>query len=89
MVIGTVGKKYAKSRRPSKFSLIIKDFSGYSDQQRQLQLRKGVYLYEYMDKWKKLGEENLPPIAQVFSSLKQEKCSPEEDTFVQNVYPTG
>ena len=34
-------------------------------------LRKGVYLYEYMDEWEKLNETSLPEKYEFFRANKQ------------------
>ena len=81
-----LARNLLKAGGPAKFPLLLKEFSRYSNQQRQLLLRKGVYQYEYMEKWETLGEEYLPPIAQFFNSLKQESSSPEDYTHAKNVW---
>ena len=40
--------------------------------------KKGVYLYEYMDSFKKFSEDKLPKRYEIFSSLKDE-CITEKD----------
>ena len=40
--------------------------------------KKGVYLYEYMDSFKKFSEDKLPKRYEIFSSLKDE-CINEKD----------
>ena len=40
-----------------------------------LLLRKGVYLYEYMDSWEEFNETALPSIKHFYSSLNLEDIS--------------
>ena len=42
-----------------------------------LLLRKGVYLYEYMDSWEKCDETTLPPKKAFYSNLNLEDISNE------------
>ena len=41
-------------------------------------LRKGVYLYEYMDSWEKFNETVLPPKKDFYSELNLEGISDED-----------
>ena len=59
----------------------FKNFSKeFSDDFLKLVKEKGVYLYEYMDSFKKFSENKLPDRSKFFSSLK-DKCISEKDCF--------
>ena len=45
------------------------DFENYSDHQRGLLIRKGIYPYEYMDNWDRFEESALPPGSSFYSKL--------------------
>ena len=81
-----LAKNLLKAGGPNKFPLLFKEFSMNSDAQRQLLLRKGIYPYEYMDKWERLDERMLPPIEKFFNSLKQEPCSREDYAHALQVW---
>ena len=49
-------------------------------------LRKGVYLYEYMDSWEKFDENTLPPKKAFYSSLNLEDISDEDYAHAQKVW---
>ena len=44
-------------------------FENYSDHQRELLIRKGIYPYKYMDNWDRLEETTLPPASSFYSKL--------------------
>ena len=44
-------------------------FNEYSEHQRQLLIRKGIYPYEYMDSWDRFEETSLPPASSFYSKL--------------------
>ena len=50
-----------------------------------LSLRKGVYLYEYMDSWEKFNETALPPKKDFYSNLNLENISDEDYTHTHKV----
>ena len=37
-------------------------------------LRKGVYLYKYMDEWKNFNKASLPEKEEFYSNLNMEDC---------------
>ena len=44
-------------------------FENYSDRQRELLIRKGIYPYEYMDSWDKFEETSLNRTEKFYSNL--------------------
>ena len=48
-----------------------------NDTQFKLMISKGVYPYEYIDKYEKLNETQLPSQDQFYSSLNNSHCSDE------------
>ena len=65
------------------FREIIKEYPGA---QADLLLRKGVYPYDYMDKWEKFNETQLPPREAFFSRLRDEPCSEADYDHAQLVW---
>ena len=53
-----------------------------------LLLRKGVYLYEYMNSWKKFNEASLPDKESFYSELNKEHISDEDYAHAQKVWDT-
>ena len=53
-----------------------------------LLLRKGVYLYEYMDRWKRFKEESLPDKEYFYSELNKEHITDEDYAHAQIVWDT-
>ena len=49
-------------------------------------LRKGVYPYEYMDRWEKFNESKLPPKKDFYSNLNLEDISDEDYAHTQKVW---
>ena len=58
----------------------------YTGVQADLLLRKGIYPYDYMDKWEKFDEQHLPPRAAFFSRLRDEPCSEADYEHAQRVW---
>ena len=58
---------------PNTYQLCNKDLTKF-----ELLLRKGVYPYEYMDKWEKFKEKSLPDKESFYSELNKEGI-PDED----------
>ena len=50
--------------------------------------KKGVYLYEYMDSFKKFSEDKLPKRYEIFSSLKDECINEKDYLHTINVWNT-
>ena len=51
-----------------------------------LLLRKGVYLYEYIDSWEKFNEISLPPKEAFYSELNLEDIKDEDYEHAQKVW---
>ena len=51
-----------------------------------LLLRKGVYLYEYMDNWERFNETELPPKESFYGELNLEDITDEDYSQVQKVW---
>ena len=51
-----------------------------------LLLRKGVYPYEYMDRWKKFNEVSLPDKKDFYSKLNKENITDEEYAHTLKVW---
>ena len=50
-------------------------FENYSDHQRELLIRKGIYPYEYMDSWDRFEETTPPPVSSFYSKLNMSGVS--------------
>ena len=50
-------------------------FESYNDRQPELLIRKGIYPYEYMDRWDKFEETSLPSIKRFYSNLNMSGVS--------------
>ena len=50
-----------------------------------LMLRKGVYLYEYMDSWKRFDETSLPKKEDFYSNLNMENIADADYEHVKRV----
>jgi hypothetical protein len=62
-------------------------FSEFEDKDKaQMLLRKGVYMYEYMNSVDKFEETSLPPIECFYSSLTRESVSEEDYAHAQRVF---
>ena len=53
-------------------------FEDYSEEQYELLIRKGIYLYEYMSSWDKFVETQLPPKKWFYSNLNMTAISDED-----------
>lgn len=58
----------------------------YSEEQFHLLTRKGVFPYEYIDKFEKLNEISLPPKESFYSMLSQSHISNDEYEHAQKVW---
>ena len=68
---------------PNTYQLCNKDHNKFV-----LLLRKGVYLYEYMDCWKKFKEESFPDKEFFYSELNNEHITDEDYEHDQKVWST-
>ena len=67
--------KLAKSLSDKDFKYLREVFSG---EKIELVKKKGIYLYEYFNSFKKFKETDLPDIDKCFSSLKNSGMSSEK-----------
>ena len=65
------------------FKVLLAEYSGA---QADLLLRKGVYPYDYMDKWERFNEQQLPSRESFYSRLRDEPCSESDYLHAQNVW---
>ena len=68
---------------PNTYQLCNNDLSKF-----ELLLRKGVYLYEYMDGWKRFKEESLLDKESFHSELNKEDITDEDYAHAQKVWNT-
>ncbi|CAB3991165.1 uncharacterized transposon-derived [Paramuricea clavata] len=60
----------------------------HTKEQKELLKQKGVYPYEYMDSFNKLGKASLPPKIKLFSKLNDEDISDADYERAQSVWKT-
>ena len=60
----------------------------YTREQQEMLKQKGIYPYEYMNEFSKLGETSLPPKSKFFSSLTNENISDTDYKRAQDVWNT-
>ena len=65
------------------YQLCNKDLNKFA-----LLLRKGVYPYEYMDRWERFKEESLPDKEYFYSELNKEHITDEDYAHAQIVWDT-
>ena len=68
---------------PNTYQLYNKDLNKFA-----LLLRKGIYLYEYMDSRKRFKEESLPDKESFYSELNKEGITDEDYAHAQKVWDT-
>ena len=51
-----------------------------------LLLRKGIYPYEYMDRWERFNENTIPPKEAIYSKLNLESISDADYKHVKKVW---
>ena len=66
---------------PNTYQLCNKDLNKFS-----LLLRKGVYPYEYMDRWKKFNEASIPDKKDFYSELNKEGITDKDYEHAQKVW---
>ena len=75
--LSEINKKESVNELTEKFSNTYKfcngDFNKFT-----LLLRKGVYPYEYMDRWKRFKETSLPDKKDFYSELNKENITDED-----------
>ena len=66
---------------PNTYQLCNKDLNKFA-----LLLRKGVYLYEYMDNWERFNEAPLPDKESFYSELNKEGITDDDYVHAQKVW---
>ena len=61
-------------------------FEDYSELQYDLLTRKGIYPYEYVSRWDKFKETQLPPIESFYSNLNMSNVSEDDYECAQRVW---
>ena len=61
-------------------------FEEFSDKQRELLIRKGIYPYEYMDSWDRFNETSLPSKEAFYSNLYMFGVGDSEYEHARNVW---
>ena len=61
-------------------------FEEYSEEQRKLLIRKGIYPYEYMDSWDKFSQPRLPSKDAFYSNLYMSGVGDSEYEHARNVW---
>lgn len=85
----TASLDYLSSIIPPEKKQILKtecEKNGYSDEQFNLLKQKGVFPYEYINSYKTLEEDRLPPRKCFYSSLTDSNISHEQYDRAQNVW---
>ena len=62
------------------------EFEEYSDKQRELLIRKGIYPYEYMDCWDRFNETSLPSKGAFYSNLYMSGVGDKEYEHARNIW---
>jgi len=91
MFMGSSLEKLANNLRDAgtdRFKQLFAAFPRNTPEDIELLLRKGVYPYDYMDKWAKFEEAQLPPREAFFSRLRNEECSEADYAHAQLVWTT-
>ena len=61
-------------------------FEEYSDKQKELLIRKGIYPYEYMSSWDKFDEDRLLSMDKFYSKLNMSGVSDKEYEHARKVW---
>ena len=61
-------------------------FEKFSDNQRELLIKKGIYPYEYMDNWNKFNDHELPNKDMFYSKLNMSDVSDKDYDHAQKVW---
>ena len=64
----------------------FRGFKGFTRKQQSLLVRKGVYLYEYMDSWSKFEEDRLPSIDDLYNKLNMSRISDDDYKQAKRVW---
>ena len=61
-------------------------FEKYSNSQRELLIKKGIYPYEYMDNWNRFNESKLPDKSKFYSKLNMNEVSDKDYEHARKVW---
>ena len=61
-------------------------FEKYSNSQRELLIKKGIYPYEYMDNWNRFNESKLPDKAKFYSKINMNEVSDKDYEYERSVW---
>ena len=61
-------------------------FEKFSDKQRELLIKKGIYPYEYIDNWNRFNENKLPDKDKFYSKLNMSDVSDKDYDHPLNVW---
>lgn len=81
-------KKLVSNLDKTQLCITNEFFNNYSDMQKELINRKGVFPYEYVDSYKKLLETQLPSQTSFFNSMTNEHISDEDYLHAHKVWNT-
>ncbi|KYQ49525.1 hypothetical protein ALC60_11402, partial [Trachymyrmex zeteki] len=78
--------KLASYLKKEKLKIVRSEFSTLSNEEFELLMRKGVFLYEYVDCVEKLDDTRLPPRESFYSSLTGDIVSESDYAHAANVW---
>ena len=85
---GVEGSTPTKDTFPNTYAYFKKKWKHVDDDGFELLTRKGVYPYEYMDRWERMKETELPPKEEYFSKLTGKGISDKDYEFAQEIWKT-
>ena len=75
-----------KDAFPNTYQYFKKECKDVDENAFELLTRKGVYPYEYMDRWEKMQEKSLPTKEQYFSKLTGKSISDKDYEFAEKIW---